>query len=574
MREPIHQPMPQPAPQAPNTSPFDANRFPLEPGLRLLEASAGTGKTFALAQLVLRYLSEAELRLQQLLVVTFTDAAAAELRDRIGRRLQAALAGLENPAAEAPDPVLADWLEQQRPRSDSLRARLLLALEELDSADITTIHGFCRRTLQRQALEAAQPPGLQLESDSSLLVQQIAHDYWQQQVLALPPSLLAGLQAGISGPSDLAALLQRLDGDPALQIEPLPTDLDVEQPLAPQLEARWSAAWRELRQQFANRGQVLEQAFRSCAQQWRAGGAKGSKVYTPKPSKDRVAVFSAWLEGQPSSGDYGAVMAKAGAAELLHSYFHPGAFLKEARPWEGAEEPSLPERPLLEAVAAVVDGPVEALLLHAAHWGRRELRQRRQRSGRLGFSQLLEGLDPGEQPSSPLLEAVARRYAVALIDEFQDTDPIQWRILSRAFRPESHRLVIVGDPKQAIYRFRGGELATYLSARRAAASAGGVSALTANFRSAAPLIAALNALMRPGLRRSGLEVPAVEPMASCEALDLEGDGRALELLWLGRRPPAAAPWSGCCRCGSPPTPPGCWSGARPRASARTTSACW
>ena len=67
--------------------PFEANAFPLDPGIRLLEASAGTGKTFALAQLVLRYVAEAELSLRQLLVLTFTDAAAAELRDRIGQRL-------------------------------------------------------------------------------------------------------------------------------------------------------------------------------------------------------------------------------------------------------------------------------------------------------------------------------------------------------------------------------------------------------------------------------------------------------------------------------------------------------
>ena len=524
-------------PPAPSQA-FEANTFPLDPGLRLLEASAGTGKTFALAQLVLRFISEAELRLQQLLVVTFTEAAAAELRDRIGRRLQAALAGLEDPVLEAPDPVLAAWLEQQRPNGEPLRARLLLALEELDSADITTIHGFCRRTLQRQALEAAQPPGLQLDSDSSVLVQQIAHDYWQQQVLDLPPPLLSGLQAAVSGPEDLADLLLRLDGDPALQLDPLPEDLDLDQPLAGQLQERWSGAWRQLLEQFQSRGEALEQAFRSSAAQWRSQGAKGSKIYTPKPSKNRVAVLGAWLAGQPEPGDYGAVMAKQGAAELLHTYFHPGAFLKEARVWEGSADgtgggPSLPERPLLEAVAEVVDGPAEALLLHAAHWGRRELRLRRQRSGRLGFSQLLEGLDPGEQPSTPLLEAVAQRYAVALIDEFQDTDPIQWRILSRAFRPESHRLVIVGDPKQAIYRFRGGELATYLKARSAAASAGGISALTANFRSAPPLIAALNGLMAPGLRRSGLAVPAVQAQASCTALDLEGDGLALELLWLG-----------------------------------------
>ena len=168
---------------------FNANSFPLEPGLRLLEASAGTGKTFALAHLVLRLVAEAELSLAQVLVVTFTDAAAAELRDRIGQRLQQALACLQEPSLEAPDPVLATWLLPLGGQTMALQARLLLALEELDSADITTIHGFCRRTLQRQALEAGLPPALQLESDSGPLVRQIAHDYWHQQVLPLPDHL-------------------------------------------------------------------------------------------------------------------------------------------------------------------------------------------------------------------------------------------------------------------------------------------------------------------------------------------------------------------------------------------------
>ena len=101
---------------------FDANSYPLDPGLRLLEASAGTGKTFALAHLTLRLVTELGHPLETLLVVTYTDAAAEELRSRIGQRLQLALAGLEHldrsaPGDEAavafPDPVLADWCAQR-----------------------------------------------------------------------------------------------------------------------------------------------------------------------------------------------------------------------------------------------------------------------------------------------------------------------------------------------------------------------------------------------------------------------------------------------------------------------------
>ena len=135
---------------------FDPNRYPLTPGVRLLEASAGTGKTFALAHLVLRLVVEQQLTLDQLLVVTFTEAAAAELRDRIGRRLDGALQGLmqresDQPVDDRADAVLEEWLErhgQDASQRRTLASRLLEALEALERADITTIHGFCRRTLR------------------------------------------------------------------------------------------------------------------------------------------------------------------------------------------------------------------------------------------------------------------------------------------------------------------------------------------------------------------------------------------------------------------------------------------
>jgi exodeoxyribonuclease V beta subunit len=229
-----------------NLPPFEPNGMPLSPGIRLLEASAGTGKTFALAHLVLRLVSEGPrpLAIEELLVVTFTDAAAAELRDRIARRLQQALALLEaaagaaaaaaDPAATPPptptpappedlDQPLSEWLEAQGPApSPLLRGRLLLALEQLDRADITTIHGFCRRTLQRQSLEAGLGPDVALENGAAERRGQIVHDYWQQQVLPLPVEHLAGLISRGIDPDRLASVLQALDGDPALELDPLP----------------------------------------------------------------------------------------------------------------------------------------------------------------------------------------------------------------------------------------------------------------------------------------------------------------------------------------------------------------
>ena len=218
---------------------------------------------------------------------------------------------------------------------------------------------------------------------------------------------------------------------------------------------------------------------------------------------------------------------------MITTFLHPGTFCKTVRAAEGQNVGPihLPQRPLMEAVADLVDGPAELALLHGCHWGRRELVQRRQRLGLCSYAQLLSDLDPGPAATAPtpLLAAVAERYSAALIDEFQDTDPIQWRILRLAFGAGDHLLVMVGDPKQAIYRFRGGDLATYLAARQEAA---GCYRMRDNRRSTPELIQALNQLCARGLPRSEVEMPALEAKAN-----RGGDGQTpLELLWLG------APW--------------------------------
>ena len=517
--------------------PFEPNAMPLGPGIRLLEASAGTGKTFALAHLVLRLVSEGPrpLAIEQLLVVTFTDAAAAELRDRIARRLQSALALLEatlnaddgatpDAATAELDQPLAEWLAAQGPApAAERRGPLLLALEQLDRADITTIHGFCRRTLQRQALEAGLGPAVALETRAAERRSQIVHDYWQQQVLSLPPEHLAGLLNRTINPERLAGVLQALDGDPALELDPLPPPLQLEQPLAPQLQRHGLASWQRFQELWRRDAEALEQNLAASANAAKSHG-NPYRPYRLKPKPDKLDAVNSWLtalEGPPS---YQALL----AVKELQDYFHPGPVQKLESAAHG-EDTRLPQSELLQAIADLVDGPAELLLLHFAHWGRAELARRRERSGEMGYGQLLEQLDPGDQPSTPLLQAVAGRYRAALIDEFQDTDPIQWRILRGAFAadPPRHLLVIVGDPKQAIYRFRGGELATYrLAAEQAQARYG----LLENRRSSAGLIAGLNALMKPGLVRSQLDVPAVLCRALGDQLGLDAGEAPLQLL--------------------------------------------
>ena len=506
---------------------FEANDYPLDPGLRLLEASAGTGKTFALAHIVLRLLTERQLKLRQLLVVTFTDAAAAELRNRISNRLAAALTAFE--AMEqlrtptTPDSILAEWIERY---SKNLEHRhrwigyLLEALGSLDHADITTIHGFCHRTLCRQALSSGGSFKLVLEEDSQERIGQIVHNYWQQQVLQLPSEDIEGLLNAKLNISSLARVLHQLDQRPNLQ-PPESTDLEGE--LEPIFRSELRHRLRCFKELWHQDSQELEQKLRSHAASWRARGAKNiSPFYVTQSRRKYCDEVDHWLASESDPG-YGSVR----RLETLGSFLHPGVFCRVARRC-GEQSPSLPVSRLQKAVANLWDGPAELAWRHAVHHCWKQLQKQRYQDGVMTFAELLLKLDLVRQKTS-WLSSLRNRYRVALIDEFQDTDPVQWRLMQTIFAESSeHLLLMVGDPKQAIYRFRGGDLSTYFAAREQVHRC---DILVKNFRASTPLVEGLNAFMAPGMRRSQLAIPEVTPQGDIRPIKYPGS-HPLELILL------------------------------------------
>ena len=226
--------------------------------------------------------------------------------------------------------MLADWLALQPPdpeARDRLRGRLLLALEELDRADITTIHGFCRRTLQRRALEAGLGPAVELENDDGERSRQVCHDYWQQQVLALPPELLAGLQSRGLGPQRLQKLLGQLDGDPALELDALPAAMAADQPLAAQLHGPVAAAVGALCEGVGEHGAALEAELPPPA--GRLEGDRHPAKTTPYPPNRRQTGRPGGsldrLPGDDSQQPGWSCQGGARAKALLRDYFHPAA---------------------------------------------------------------------------------------------------------------------------------------------------------------------------------------------------------------------------------------------------------
>lgn len=443
-------------------------------GRSLIEASAGTGKTWTISVLYLRLLLEHEWSPAQIVVTTFTDAAAQELRERLrARLLQAeALARTISDGDGLPDRVdgaASDemWL-RHRWSSDmggdaaTLRrdlTRLRLALAELDLAPITTLHGLCRRVLADFPFESGSTfAAAELVAAESLL-QDLATDAWR--VLAQGDDHDAGAVLGV----DSRAKLQRqLKAYLAPGVALWTPDADAERAvLSPTLAA-------ELRELAARPGLVI---------------------------KGKSALTKAWKALADRIEGGGAPLSPTTVGHLLAPDLH-GQIAPE-------HVPALRTDPLLARIAEAVRlleyreaapriRAWEAWLARVRDW--RETRLAEQ--GRLTFDDLIERVHRAlHADAGTLAERLHAAWPVALVDEFQDTDAQQYAILDRIYRAADGtprgRLVMIGDPKQAIYRFRGGDIHAYL---RAARDAGSHLHLDTNYRSSSALVQAFNEFYR------------------------------------------------------------------------------
>lgn len=494
-------------------------------GLQAIEASAGTGKTWSIAALYLRLVLEAALPVERILVVTYTTAATAELKGRIRARLieaREAFRTMDDGERRAPSldgPVLSfveggrdgEGLrrfssedETQLPRpplsggsgvqtfstkedsADPVLARLLasiapqraetlltLAIESFDLAAIHTIHGFCQRALAERAFESGQAFEAELMTDQTPLLRQTVQDIWRREMAAVDHDAewIGWLLSRLPGPEALLTALQSHLGKPYLRRLPPPAEDDAAQA-------------------------VFDEAFAAARQHWAVAGAEvivllsqwtglSKTSYKPEQIARHGAALAAWLEGR---GDY---------AEPSLTLFTPAKL--QAGTTKSA---TTPEHPLFatldtllvatQAVEAARERRYGHLLLRALDACEGQLAQRKAQLNRLSFDDLLLQLHQALQGEggAVLAEALGQRYGAALIDEFQDTDPIQYRIFHRLFG-DGHPLFFVGDPKQAIYSFRGADLQAYLNAR---AQAGRSWLLDTNRRSVAPLVAAVNGI--------------------------------------------------------------------------------
>lgn len=470
--------------------------LPLQ-GSQLIEASAGTGKTFTIAllyvRLVLGHGQDPDSAPGQgilppnLLVVTFTEAATQELRERIRTRLtQAADVFSREPPAPTPETALLVQLRDQAYPDPATwpecRRRLLLAAEWMDEAAVSTIHSWCHRMLAEHAFDSGSLFRMTLEADQKERLNEVVQDYWRTFLYPLSPDAMEDVLTHWQTPEQLRSSLQPLLAEAAAW--PVP-----EQDIATIIGA--------LQEQRQQRLQALKQ------HPW----ARWREEVTPllddlKKSKrlngnSRNTMLRAWE----------ALTQWAGSDQPLPDNLNSAGFRNQTpsglvRILKG--EGPAPQHPAFTAIADLLDfsrnpGSVRTdILRHAAAWVARRLEAVKQQRAEMGFDDLLTRLDRALQgPRGEQLAATIRRqFPAALIDEFQDTDPVQYRIFDRIYRVADNDpdtcLLMIGDPKQAIYAFRGADIYTYLAARRDVGNR--THTLGRNYRSARPMVAAVNRL--------------------------------------------------------------------------------
>ncbi|WKJ90402.1 exodeoxyribonuclease V subunit beta [Methylomonas montana] len=457
---------------------FDAITSELETGINLIEASAGTGKTYTIAMLVLRFVVEQQLDIKQLLVVTFTKAASEELKERIRDRLAEARQVLLKNQPKA-DPAIHNWLAGLELDSDSIRQRLDLALLDIDQAAIFTIHGFCQRVLAEHALESGQLFDCKLSGDIADLKLHCADDFWRRQIYSRPAWQVTLLTRAYPTPD---ALLASINGV-ALQQNTYPDDDDVDAGLA-RLPGLIAAAESSLPAVLI----TLETAF-----------ADG--LFTASFVRDFPALADAlrtWLADQSADLPEMDWLSETGLLAGLNGVKFRTS---KTKPLPSAEQKQI----YLDSLA-IDCGPFETLATALSHLQvtfrnallsslRTELDKRLQQNNVLSFDDLITRLAAALRgDNGPLLISELRqRFRAALIDEFQDTDVNQWRIFSGIFADASQYLYLIGDPKQAIYKFRGADIFSYFAAQSQAQQH---YTLLHNWRSHPQLVAGVNRLFQ------------------------------------------------------------------------------
>lgn len=438
-------------------------------GSNLIEASAGTGKTYSIAILALRLVMEKNIPIQEILMVTFTKAAVAELETRVRlfiRLAHMACVGQKIEDKKINDLVLESIGHFQRPE---VERRLKTAILFLDETAINTIHGFCQRTLNEYAFETNQifGSGATSEAELNLVLEASVNQFWRKEITRLEIELLRHLEAGFKR-EDLKQFAKNvLGGQVLVQLEPYEPDF---------LELNKQKELVAVLTEF-------EAAIEAVINQ-----AKGYLDANYTDLMDKVLADNNAKKNYPELLDNPDELFKEVLKNREIKYIKKifGDLLDIL---DQAVEPQ-------KELQYEVDVFANKLQQFALEQIVKEVKELKERNSFLTFDDMIQKLHEAVVVKShlSLRDALRIKYKAVFIDEFQDTDKMQYEIFSHLFSEAPSILFFIGDPKQSIYAWRKADINTYFSAKKMVKNVYG---MNTNFRSSDAIVAAQNAFFKP-----------------------------------------------------------------------------
>ena len=492
------------------TIPLNPITLPLNQ-ISLIEASAGTGKTYTIGSLYLRLLLKAgennfsrPLNVEEILVVTFTEMATEELKKKIRERITDAIDKLttfsetQDKSAFKNDEFLTA-LCQDLNIFEAIH-RLKLAEQNMDLATIYTIHGFCRRMLMQYAFHSGIHFNLELIKDQSDLLVRFANEFWREHFYPLDFESANFIATELVSPANVLSLLKAdLGKDLKVEIENKQALSVPIQIFLPQYLAGYQKALNELKAFWLESAdQISAIITNELEKDYLKDQLKSlnRKKYQVKRLGDWINKINQWSN---NPRDYQ-------INTTLKDYFLQSSIEKNCEESTDKNKDKKPATPFYSPIFAELEKRVNALmtpdllskltLYHYRQGLQQKLLDYKLNHQEKSFDDLLRLLCEALQSAQgdELAEMIRFQYPFAMIDEFQDTDSQQYAIFSKIYRdnPEKNTgFIMIGDPKQAIYRFRGADIFTYLKASDEAQSR---FELTKNYRSEKNLVDGVNAL--------------------------------------------------------------------------------
>ncbi len=464
------------------TVPFDPIKTPINPGLTLLEAGAGTGKTYSLVRVIARLLIEKKIPIREILAVTFTRAATAEIKSRLHAFLSEVLSELKSSTVEAGNDLAKRLLTQDTEVVEEAKRHIAIALAEFDCAPIFTIDGCFQRLLSEYAFEAGIPFSVELETDESAVIDTALRDYWRQHVYPLKGEMLKDFRRNVRFEKVTEFVREALRNHPVR--------------LAPEYFEDPAIYRTELARQWPIIVEMLG-THRDELEAFVMNPPPGIKKSRSPFRKDTTGKFLAAVAGHLK--DPGCVPASIGALGGIS-----GSILFKEEAFNAGKFNDLSQHalaPLFKAIAEFELATPPEGTVQSAYFGAiyrfvcERIEQLKSARGVETYSgitnRLASLLDPSSASAQQMKQAAGTRYRAVLIDEFQDTSPQQCAVFLSLFHSPECFFYIIGDPKQSIYRFRGADVFSYIRAKQQADHSYN---LLVNYRSSPRMIHAVNTL--------------------------------------------------------------------------------